>query len=181
MHCAGAAINWGKSLGLFQSFDQINRFSQPSAAQRDLLFVPALSGLACPHWDRRAAGMWIGLSLNTQPLDLIQSILEGIAFRTGEVIGAMRAFAPVENAISIDGGVSINPYFCQFLANVLDAQVAVPERSELTAYGTAQLAGDDCIQPLVDLSTRRYEPAENMAPYVEKFTRAVERAAQWLP
>ena len=181
VHCAGAAINWGKSLRLFESFEQISQFSQPSAAQRNLVFVPALTGLACPHWDRRAAGLWVGLSLDTRPTDLMQSILEGIAFRSGEVVDAMRAFAPVENTVSIDGGVSANPYFCQFLANVLNKKVVVQERPELTAFGTAQLAGGDIIKRTVDAPEKYYDPIENMTPYIERFKYAVDRASQWLP
>ena len=69
VYSAGAAINWAKSLGLFESFAQINQFSKSSAIERGLVFVPALSGLACPHWDRKAAGLWIGLSLDTGPME----------------------------------------------------------------------------------------------------------------
>jgi glycerol kinase len=40
--------------------------------------VPALCGLACPHWDRSAAGLWIGMGLDTTAIDLTQAVLEGI-------------------------------------------------------------------------------------------------------
>jgi glycerol kinase len=73
--------------------------------------VLELSGLACPHWDRRAAGLWIGLSLDTTAMDMMQSMLEGIAFRATEVIDAMNKFTPIADIVSIDGGVSNNPYF----------------------------------------------------------------------
>src|SRR5690606_32343334 len=62
---AGSAVDWARSLGLFDDYAAINAFDGASAAARDLVFVPALSGLACPHWDRRAGGMWIGLTLDT--------------------------------------------------------------------------------------------------------------------
>ena len=108
---------------------------------RDLLFVPALSGLACPHWDRRAAGLWIGLSLDTDREDMMQSLLEGVAFRAAEVIRAMSRLTEIGDEISVDGGMSVNPYFCQFLADVLGKSVAVKSFPEITAIGTAQLAG----------------------------------------
>ena len=85
VYCAGSAIEWGRGLGLFDDYTEINHFDGPCAIERDLVFVPALSGLACPHWDRRAAGAWIGLSLDTDRRDLIQSLLEGIAFRVRPV------------------------------------------------------------------------------------------------
>lgn len=182
VYCAGSAINWAGSLGLFKSFDEINQFPRPYAVERDVVFVPALSGLACPHWDRRAAGLWIGLSLDTPPLRMMQSVLEGIAFRAAEVIRAANDVTLLQNTISIDGGVSANPYFCQFLANVLGKQVVVRKFSELTAYGTAQLAsGGGIEQHCTDPQKNRYEPGENMSQYIARFNQAITRATQWLP
>jgi len=173
---AGSAINWAKSLGLFDSFTQISQFSGISAIERDLVFVPALSGLACPHWDRRAAGLWIGLSLDTSAMDMMQSVLEGIAFRAAEVIAAMHAFIPIADTISVDGGLSANPYFCQFLSNLLQRTIKVQSFSELTAVGTAALAGG-----LVKNNQNQtlYRPTENVAPYIDKFAQAVNRAGHW--
>ena len=53
---AGSAMHWVRSLGLFNDQRELDRFDGPSALERGLVFVPALSGLACPHWDRSAAG-----------------------------------------------------------------------------------------------------------------------------
>jgi len=179
---AGSAINWARSLGLFTTYDQIQKFPQnkKSAIERDLVFVPALSGLGCPYWDRKAGGMWIGLSLDTQPMDLLQSILEGIVFRAAEVIAAMNKFVAIKDEISIDGGLTANPYFCQFLADVLDRQVIVQSSAELTALGTARLvAGGSSEQKLSDILIRRYLPESDRREYLERFKDAVNRAGHW--
>ncbi len=177
---AGSAINWAKSLGLFGRFEQINQFSKAPAIERDLAFVPALSGLACPHWDRRAAGLWIGLSLDTTPMDMMQSILEGIAFRAGEVITAMNEFTPISNNISIDGGLSANPYFCQFLSNVLQRTIRVQAFPELTAIGTAELAnGSFGLRADQDQTNVLYQPGASMARHIDKFKQALERSKNW--
>jgi len=180
VYSAGSAINWAQSLGLFKTYDQINQFKKPSAIERELVFVPALSGLGCPYWDRTAGGIWIGLSLDTHPADLMQSILEGISFRAAEIIKAMNAIVSIKNEISIDGGLSANPYFCQFLADVLNREVVVKSSAELTAMGTAKLAAADYIAidweaPL----TKQYTPNINRQQYIEKFTDAVSRSRQW--
>ena len=140
VYCAGSAVEWAAGLGLFGDYSEINQFDRTAAIDRNLVFVPALSGLACPHWDRRAAGLWLGLSLDTDSRDLIQSLLEGVALRAAEVIRAMGEMAAMGDRISIDGGMSANPYFCQFLANVLGQQVSVNAMPEVTALGTAMLA-----------------------------------------
>ena len=176
VYCAGSAIDWGRKLGLFEEFGEIDAFERTPAIERELAFVPALSGLACPHWDRRAAGLWVGMSLDTERRDLVQSLLEGVALRAAEVIQAMSAFTGAGDSISIDGGVSVNPYFCQFLADSLQREVAVNSMAELTALGTAQLAGADVS---AGEAIRRYAPGERGADYLERFRRAVERARDW--
>ena len=85
---AASAVNWAKQLGLFTDYAEISAFEKDPAILRDLAFVPALSGLACPHWDRSASGMWIGLGLDTTRADLMQSLIEGVALRAAEVISA---------------------------------------------------------------------------------------------
>ncbi|NKB78020.1 MAG: glycerol kinase [Gammaproteobacteria bacterium] len=195
VYCAGSAINWAKSLGLFQSFNEINHFPTPPAIQRHLAFVPALSGLACPHWDRSAAGLWIGLSLDTKPMDMVQALLEGVAFRAAEVIAAMTQLSPVDGEISIDGGVSTNPYFCQFLADILNRTIVVQRFSELTALGTAQLAGSYLENTYQLISETHkgiskqgnqnqtiYQPSGDQPMsqlYIEIFKKAIARSKSW--
>ena len=137
---AGAAVEWAQSLGLFETFTELNEFEEPPAIGRGLAFVPALSGLACPHWDRSAAALWVGMSSATTKRDLIQALLEGIALRTAEVVSAMHARVPISGRISVDGGLTRSAYFVRFLANVLQREVACPEFDELTAFGCAALA-----------------------------------------
>ena len=79
---AGSAIEWAHGLRLFEDYSSLDTFDKPAAIDRNLVFVPALTGLACPHWDRRAAGLWIGLSLDTDQQDMMQSLIEGVALRT---------------------------------------------------------------------------------------------------
>ena len=177
---AGSAINWARSLGLFKNYGQICRFVKDSAIERNLVFIPALSGLGCPYWDKSAGGLWIGLSLDTQPIDLIQSILEGIAFRAAEVITTMNEFTAVKDEVSIDGGLSANPYFCQFLADVLNRPVIVQTAAELTALGTARLAANSHVeQNFMITPVKRYSPKTDRQPFLEKFKDAVRRSVEW--
>jgi glycerol kinase len=181
VYCAGSAINWARSLGLFDSFESINSFTESAAIERDLVFVPALTGLACPYWDRRAAGLWLGMGLDTSASDLVQAVLEGVAYRAAEVLLAMTDFASIDGSVSIDGGVSSNPYFCQFLANALGREIKVQQSAELTALGTAMLAS---VQPvaLESLSTqvRTYQPEQDYGQYLGRFSEAVGRSRQWI-
>ena len=129
---AASALNWARGLGLFDSFADIASFTGPSAIERGLVFVPALSGLGGPHWDRSASGLWLGLGLETDRRDLVRAVLEGIALRTAELLAAMGRLVSLEGPVSIDGGLAANPYFQAFLARALGRPVAVPATVELT-------------------------------------------------
>ncbi len=180
VYSAGSAIEWAHGLGLFEDYSTLNSFDQPAAIDRDLIFVPALSGLACPHWDRLASGLWIGLSQDTDRSSMMQSILEGIALRTAEVIRTMSSLTEVGHEISIDGGISVNPYFCQFLSDCLGKSLAVKSFPEITAIGTAQLAGANII--LVDRDEtriQRYTPASVREDRVKRFSDAVAKSMRW--
>ncbi len=183
---AASAVNWARDIGLFADFAEIDDFAGGSAIDRGLVFVPALSGLACPHWDRRAAGLWLGMGLETTRLDLAQAVLEGIALRAAEVLAAMGRLVPLAGAVSIDGGLSRNGYFCRFLADALGREIVVPSSAELTGLGAAQLA-------LVGAGAARLEalppappPARRIAPQAAlpasghaRFAEAVRRARDW--
>ena len=111
---------------------------------------------------------------------MMQSILEGIALRTAEVIRTMSSLTEVGHEISIDGGVSVNPYFCQFLSDCLGKSLAVKSFPEITAIGTAQLAGADVI--LVDRDEtriQRYTPSPAREDRVKKFSNAVAKSMHW--
>lgn len=173
VYAAASAINWARSIGLFGQFDQINQFMRASAIETGLVFVPALAGLACPHWDRKARGAWLGLSLETKSTDMVQAILEGIAFRMAEVLLAMETLQNVQGKISIDGGMSANPYFCQFLSNTINREIAISKQPELTATGTAAMASEftgTSIQ--INTPVELIKPQTHLPDYQETFSAA---------
>ncbi|MDT8843551.1 FGGY family carbohydrate kinase [Paraburkholderia fungorum] len=184
---ASSTIEWASRLGLFGDLSEIERFDAPPAISRELAFVPAFSGLACPHWDRSAGALWLGMTGATTRTDLCQSMLEGIAMSAADVIDAMREHVGVTDRLSIDGGLARNGYFVQFLADVLERTIVTRSFHELTAYGCAALAarglhGRDGTLPDHDSDTLLFEPRRPMATVREwraRFTDAVNRAKRW--
>ncbi len=183
---AASAVNWARSLGLFGDYAEIDSFTADSAISRDLAFVPALSGLGCPYWDRSAAGMWLGLGLETSKADMMQALLEGVALRAGEVIDAMSRLAPIGGRISIDGGLAKNAYFSGFVAEVLKRDIVVPASTELTGLGTAQLALIGAGLATIDTLPPPPTPKAKLSPqgkladaHLMKFHAAVTRSRNW--
>jgi glycerol kinase len=180
---AGSAINWARGLGLFKDYKEINSFTAPTAISRGLVFVPALSGLACPHWDRNASGLWLGLGLDTTKQDMMQAILEGIALRATEVVQAMGRQGARGDFISIDGGLANNPYFGQFLANALHRMVVVAGSPNLTALGCARMAlvgaGAKTLPPLPAPKGTFMPTAPLSAALHSRFDIAILRSKGW--
>ncbi|KAF1030108.1 MAG: Glycerol kinase [Pseudomonas sp.] len=181
---ASAAVEWAGRLGLFNDFSELAGFDQPPAIGRDLAFVPALSGLACPHWDRSAAALWVGMHGGTTRQDMCQAVLEGVALRSVEVISAMDQFLSVTDRLSIDGGLARSPYFAQFLADALQRCIVTQRFDELTAFGCAALAArglgvhlqaprNTCTEfhPKVSASTAQH--------WRDTFSEAVTRCQGW--
>ena len=174
---ASAAVNWAKSLGLFRDFSEINRFQGPSAIETGLVFVPALAGLGCPHWDPLARGSWSGLGLDHGPLDLVRSVLEGVAFRAAEVVSAMDRCVEIRGEIRVDGGLTKNPYFVEFLGAALSRTIGVSENPELTGLGVIELAGRQAGADLpFERRFRSCEPARDTRAFREVFRASVDRA-----
>ena len=180
---AAAAVNWARQLGLFSDHAEIGAFEKPPAILRDLAFVPALSGLACPHWDRSASGLWIGMGLDTTRADLMQSLIEGVALRAAEVVAAMAELLPLGSAISIDGGMARNPYLQQVLADVTGRSIVVPSATDLTALGTARMAmrGLGVARlPALPPPASSVKPVGSYGPEARsRFAMAVTRARGW--
>lgn len=145
---AGGALEWAKKLGLYTEVDELAKFDGPSALSRGIVFVPALSGLAAPDWDRSAAPLFIGMDHATDRRDLMRAILEGIAMLSARLVDAAVQSAPSSRPVSIDGGLSQSPYFCRFLAAALGQPIRVPPMHDITALGIAERCG-------LDLSAQR--------------------------
>ncbi|QPC94519.1 FGGY family carbohydrate kinase [Mesorhizobium sp. INR15] len=179
---AGSAIEWLGRIGLMNSVDELQDFVDGPAIDHGLVFVPALSGLACPYWDRSAAGLWLGMSASTTRQQMCQAALEGIALCTVEVIGAMAQEVAIAQDLSIDGGLSRSPYFSQFLADGLGRGVSTKSFDELTSLGCASLAAlaIGAVLPAIVGGDLAYRPRDvDRHAWRQRFNQAVGRSRDW--
>ncbi|MBE3639852.1 FGGY family carbohydrate kinase [Mangrovicoccus algicola] len=178
VYAAAAALDWARGLGLFDDFAALEAAPPGSRLERGLAFVPALAGLACPHWDRGARGAWLGLTLETGAADMMQALLEGIAYRTAEVLARM----PVTGPVAIDGGLSRSPRFCRLLADILRRPVRVAEEAERTALGLAMLAAETAgAHVALPAGGQMIEPDPDWPDLEDRFARARALAqARWM-
>lgn len=180
---AGSAIEWARRIGLVSDLTaDLDWFDMPAAIERGVVFVPALSGLACPHWDRTAASLFLGMSAATTKEDLRQAMLEGIALSAADVVGAMNAHVPIGRSIAIDGGLARSKYFAQFLADMIGRDVLATDFDERTAFGTASLAalGAGVVLPEPKTVPITFSPRiGDPAAIRQRFSEAVSRCRGW--
>jgi glycerol kinase len=141
---AGAAIQWLRDgLGLFRDYSEIPALIQSVKDHGGVVFVPALQGLGSPYMDFSVKANIDGLTRGTTKGHIIRATLEGIAFRTWEVVESVTSQAQIRNngRLRVDGGLARSDYLLQFLANVTGLVVERPNTLQATALGAAYLAG----------------------------------------
>lgn len=140
---AGAAIQWLRDgLELIATAAESEVLARSLTANDGVYFVPALVGLAAPHWESDARGTIVGLTRGTGRAHLVRAALEAMAYSTADVVDAVRAYGGVTiDTLRVDGGATANDWLMQFQANVLGVAVERPTMLETTALGAAGLAG----------------------------------------
>lgn len=108
--------------GDFHGFDEAVAAS-PSGA-RGLLFLPWLSGSLAPQADPSVRGGFIGMSLDTERVDLVRAAVEGVAHNLRWLLSPVEAFTGEECAeVVLVGGATRSPAWCQVVADVLGRPV----------------------------------------------------------
>lgn len=140
---AGAAVQWLRDgLKSITSAAEIEALAAEVPDNGGVTFVPALTGLAAPHWRQDARGLIRGLTRATTRAHLARATLEGIAFLQYDILQAMaKDLGKKLQTLKVDGGVSVNNLLMQFLADILRVRIVRPQMVETTALGAAFLAG----------------------------------------
>ena len=140
---AGAAIQWLRDNAKFfrKSFDS-EALARSVESTDGVYFVPAFTGLGAPYWNPNARGAIFGLTRETTIAHITRAALEAQAYQTLDLMDAMVKDGGTDPAvIRADGGLVANSFMCQFLADMLDRTVEIPQSAETTALGAAFLAG----------------------------------------
>lgn len=190
IYVAGAAVQWLRDgLGIISSAGESQALAETVSDNGGVFFVPALAGLAAPYWDSSARGALFGLTRGTTRAHIARATLEGIAFRTRDVLEAMIADTDqAVRSIKADGGASANRFLMQTLADISGTEVHVSAIQETTALGVAFLAGlGDLWQNQTELAdlwraSAIYTPRPGSAydALYPRWREAVERTRGWI-
>ncbi|MDE6879922.1 MAG: xylulokinase, partial [Oscillospiraceae bacterium] len=103
-------------------------------------FLPYLMGERSPINDTNARGTFIGLAMDTSRADMLQAVLEGVAFATRDSFEAARSLGVEIPRSNICGGGSKSPLWKAIMANVLGIPLDIVATEQGPGYGGAILA-----------------------------------------
>ncbi|WP_439859252.1 glycerol kinase GlpK [Pseudomonas sp. MBLB4136] len=164
---AGAAVQWLRDgIKLISHASDCEALAEQTGEACGVYLVPAFTGLGAPYWDPKARGAIFGLTRDTGIKEIVTAGLQSVCYQTRDLLEAMRqdgAAAP--SALRVDGGMVVNNWLMQFLADILGVPVERPQVTETTALGVAYLAGLQAglYRDLEEISThwqrqQRFEP-----------------------
>ncbi len=143
---AGATMQWLRDgLGIIESAADTQALAEEADAGQNVYLVPAFTGLGAPYWDPHARGAILGLTRDTGVAEIVKAGLESVAYQTRDLLQAMAADGVEElRELRVDGGMVVNDWLLQKLADVLGVRVDRPRITETTALGATYLAGLQC-------------------------------------
>ena len=142
----GATLEWLKNeLLLFNDLKQTEDFANSVADSNGVYLIPAFSGLGAPYWQMNRKASINGLTFGVGKSHIIRAALESIPYQIMDVITAMEEDTGVElQELMVNGGITANGFVLQFLADLLNKEVATKGMPDVSALGAAYLAGLEC-------------------------------------
>ena len=139
---AGAGVQWLRDKMKF-----INKASDTEKIVKllknnsGIYLVPAFTGIGAPYWNANARGVLSGITRDTGPKEIVRAIIESVAYQTYDLFEAMRHDGLRPKLVKVDGGMVMNNWFSQYLADIINVKILRPKVHETTALGAAFMAG----------------------------------------
>ena len=112
--------------------------------ENHVFFLPYLMGERSPINDTNARGTLIGMTMDTTRADLVQAVLEGVAFAIRDSVEVARSLGIEIHASRICGGGAKSPLWKRIFANVLNCRLECPRSEQGPGMGGAMLAMVAC-------------------------------------
>ena len=138
---AGSLMQWLRdSVGLLVTAAESEILARSVTDNGGVYMVPALSGLGAPHWKPNARALIQGMTFASTKAHIVRAALEAQAHQIYDLMQAFEADGVRWKSLRIDGGMVVNSWLAQDLADMLGLPVERPEFTETTALGAAILA-----------------------------------------
>jgi gluconokinase len=134
----------------------------PGSAGVNLL--PYFAGERSPYWNTEARAAIIGLGLEHDRRHIARAVLEGVAYRLGEIWDALGEPGNAE-PIRLTGGILQSPLWAQIVCDVLGSPLAAVETGDASAIGAGMLG----------------LTALGLAPSLEQLASQIQPGMSWQP
>ena len=146
--------------------------------ENPVFFLPYLMGERSPINDTNARATFIGMTMDTTRADMVQAVLEGVAFAIRDSVEVARSLGITISRSKICGGGAKSPLWKKIMANVLNCTLEVPVSEQGPGMGGAMLAMvacgayenvKACCEKLVFVSSTVEPDSELVAKYEARY------------
>jgi xylulokinase len=149
----GAAMQWFKNNLGNSILDKSNNLTPESYLEMEkklgnrkpnndeLIVFPHFMGTSCPTWSIDSRAAIIGLQLNHNRYDIARALMEGVVFDIAWMIEELKCKNLNMKKIKVLGGATNNNIWKKIIADILGADIAVSEFSNISCIGAAIIAG----------------------------------------
>jgi len=152
--------------------------SDEKLGRNNVYFLPYLMGERSPINDTNARGTFIGMTMDSSRSDLVQAVLEGVAFAIRDSFEVAKSLGIEIPRSNICGGGAKSKLWQKILANVLNIPLDSVVTEQGPGYGGAMLAMVGCgtyasvqeaSDKLVSVASTVYPDEKIAARYEEKY------------
>lgn len=154
MQCGGGAYSWivevlfknernilkNNSINLYDVLEEEMKNSSPGS--NGIIFLPYLMGERSPRWNPNAKGSFIGIKMENSRIDIIRSVLEGVAMNLSVILDIFKKQNNFINEIVVIGGGARSNTWLSIMSDIYGINILKPNYlEEACSMGAAITAG----------------------------------------
>ncbi len=118
--------------------------TEEKMGRNGVYFLPYLMGERSPINDTDARGTFTGMTMDATRSDLVQAVLEGVAFAIRDSFEVAKSLGLKIEESCLCGGGARSPLWRKMFADILNIRLNIPQTEEGPGYGGAMLAMVGC-------------------------------------
>ncbi|MFV0556788.1 MAG: FGGY family carbohydrate kinase [Lactovum sp.] len=132
-----------ENLETFKNYNAIFDYTFSKESQGGIIYIPGQYGLGCPYWKEDVGCHILGLSRKSKKEDIAAAAIKSLAFQIKLVIDELEKILNTTiTKIKVDGGMSKQAVFVQFIANLTQKEIEILDIEEASAFGALKVITD---------------------------------------
>lgn len=179
----GISLEWFKNnFTEGVTFSEIDKIATQRISDKQLTFLPYLTGINAPDFNENAAGVFFGIKVSHDRYDFALAVMEGVSCLLRKNIEHIKLSGIKAERIVSTGGGAKSSLWSQLKADFTNQVVEIPENEEAASLGAAIIGGvstglfkgyEEAIKACVSIK-RYYTPADDRTNYEKKYKLFIE-------